>query len=234
MATRLRRVITAIDATGKPFSEIHRETEVNGKWYPDDPVPLSQAGADADEWKAAFNAAVQAENDQLKADIVALNADHAAAVAELQSTITAANGETQVAKSERDAALRDVAELTSRVEPLETQVATIPALHEQIATLTADLATRTAERDAALAQIPPAPGPREVTPQAFLLRVMSVAPHAIGKIWSSESEIAGVVAATLFTWPGLIDLDSPRLKELLGGLEQSGLMTQEEIAKVLE
>ncbi len=227
MATRLRRVITAIDATGKPFSEIHRETEVNGKWYHDDPVPLSQAGADADEWKAAFNAAVQAENDQLKADIVALNADHAAAVAELQSTITAANGETQVAKSERDAALRDVAELTSRVELLETQVATIPALHEQIATLTA-------ERDTALAQIPPPPKPREVTPQALLLRVMSVAPHAIGKIWSSESEIAGVVAATLFTWPGLIDLDSPRMKELLGGLEQSGLMTQEEIAKVLE
>lgn len=234
MTTRLRRVITAIDSAGKPFAEIHRETEVNGKWYPDDPVPLSQAGADAVEWKATFNAAVQAENDQLKSDIVTLNATHSAAVAELQAKITAANGETQVAKSERDSALRDVAELTSRVEPLETQVATIPALHEQIATLTSDLATMTAERDAALAQIPPPPKPREVTPQALLLRVMSVAPHAIGKIWSSDSEVAGVVAATLFTWPGLIDLDSPKLAELLGGLGQAGLMTPEEIAKVLE
>lgn len=182
MTTRLRKVITAIDANGKPFSEIHRETEVNGKWYPDDPVPLSQAGPDSDVWKTTFNAAVLAENESLKTTLATIATDHEATLADLRS---------------------------------------------QIASLTA-------ERDAALAQIPPVPGPREVTPAAVLGRIRDASPNSLQRIWSSELEIAALAAATLFTWPGMINLDSPLLAQLLGGLTQAGLLTADEVAKILE
>lgn len=200
MTTRTRKVITAIDANGKPFAEIHRETQIGERWFPDDPVPLELGGADAEAWKTEFNAAQQAENTSLKAEAETLKAEHATAVETLNAD----------------------------------HASTVSTLNAQIATLTADLSAMTAERDAAVAQIPPPPAPREVTPQALLMRVMTTSPHAIGKIWSSESEIAGVVAATLFTWPGLINLDSERLKELLGGLTQAGLLTADEVAKILE
>lgn len=99
MTTRTRKVITAIDAAGKPFAEIHRETQVGEKWYPDDPVPLELGGEDAAAWQAEFNAAQQAENTAIKAELETLKADQFAATQTLKSdhATTVANLNAQIA-----------------------------------------------------------------------------------------------------------------------------------------
>jgi hypothetical protein len=68
MATRIRKVVTAYDTQGRAFSEQHTETEVNGKWYPNDPITLDSTS----EWAGEFNAALESENKELQKKIVAL------------------------------------------------------------------------------------------------------------------------------------------------------------------
>lgn len=80
MVTRTRKVLIAIDDKGNSFAEIHRETQVGDKWYPDDPVPLELGSDDAAKWQAEFGAAQQAENTSLKTSLETLTADHAAAL----------------------------------------------------------------------------------------------------------------------------------------------------------
>lgn len=113
MTTRVRKVITAVDSAGVPFSEVHTETLVGNRWMPNDPTSLADAGPEAAAWKSQFNAAVSAQFDALKAQ-------HAAAQAELATLTTA-----------RDAGLQTIASLTEQVE-------TIPSLTERIAALTAE------------------------------------------------------------------------------------------------
>ena len=63
MTTRIAKVITAIDANGNAFSEQYTETLVNGKWLPNDPMPLDSLTV----WGQQFAAAVQAEKEVLAA-----------------------------------------------------------------------------------------------------------------------------------------------------------------------
>ncbi len=93
MSTRIRRIVTAIDAKGNAFAEAHTETEVGDKWYPNDPVSLDLAGPEADEWKATFNAATLAENksmaierDSLVTQVASLTKERDEALAKLETT----------------------------------------------------------------------------------------------------------------------------------------------------
>lgn len=77
MTTRIRKVITAIDFAGNAFSEIHSETQVGDRWYPNDPVSLDNAGPEAAAWQALYGATQAAQ-------IAALTAERDAAIAALQ------------------------------------------------------------------------------------------------------------------------------------------------------
>lgn len=66
---RIRKVITAVDVNGNTFAEIHHETKVGNRWYPEDPVPLDEAGPEAKKWKDDFGAAQQAELKRLRAEL---------------------------------------------------------------------------------------------------------------------------------------------------------------------
>lgn len=61
MTTRIRKVITAIDANGNAFSEQHTETLVGDKWFQNDPTTLT----DGSVWATQYNAALEATNAQL-------------------------------------------------------------------------------------------------------------------------------------------------------------------------
>lgn len=81
MTTRIRKVITAIDAAGKAFSEVHSETQVGDNWYPNDPVSLEDAGPEAAAWVELYGAtqaaqitALTAERDSLAAEVDRLTA----------------------------------------------------------------------------------------------------------------------------------------------------------------
>ena len=78
MTTRIRKVITAIDAAGNAFSEVHSETQVGDRWYPDDPVTLDNAGPEAAAWQAIYDAAQAAQ-------ITALTAERDGATAALET-----------------------------------------------------------------------------------------------------------------------------------------------------
>lgn len=78
MTTRLRKVITALDANGQAFSEVHTETLVGEKWFPNDPTTLDAAGPEADAWKTLYNASALAECADLRSQIVQKNDEIAA------------------------------------------------------------------------------------------------------------------------------------------------------------
>lgn len=98
----------------------------------------------------------------------------------------------------------------------------------------AEIAELTAEVARLTALIPPAQGPRQLTPNEFMMRMVTVAPKHVREIWSSDSEAAVMAATTLFTTIGFIDLDSPRLAALLAGLIQAGLLSQTERDEILK
>lgn len=70
--TRIKKVVTTIDDSGKAVAETHSEGLLNGQWWPLDPVPLATAGPEWDEWKAQFSGALIAERDQLLIEKTAL------------------------------------------------------------------------------------------------------------------------------------------------------------------
>lgn len=225
--TRMCKVIAVIDRDNHAHAESHSEVDIDGKIYPVDPVELDLAGEEAAEFKKMFGAAQQAEIKQLKADAEKMTAEHAAAMATTTDQLADV--------------IQQLADANANIDSLQTQVDTIADLQEtintqqqQISTTATELAAMAAERDEWKAQVPPPPKPREVMPGKLLARLMAVAPRAITKIWISREDIAAISAATLFTWPGLIDLDSPRLKEMFSGLVAAGLLTDDEMAKVLE
>jgi hypothetical protein len=88
MATRLRKVITAIDANGTPFSEVHTETLVSEKWYANDPVTLDLAGPEADAWKELYNASALAECSGLRSQVVHKNDAIAALTKQVEELTT--------------------------------------------------------------------------------------------------------------------------------------------------
>lgn len=107
----------------------------------------------------------------------------------------------------------------------------LTAAQELLDSLTAEHTALEAERDALLARVPPEPKPREVTPAAFLERFEQ---QQLYRIWNSESPIAGAACWTLFTWQGLINLDSPRLHQLLAGLVAAELLTADDVTHITE
>jgi hypothetical protein len=92
MTTRIRKVITAIDANGNAFSEQHTETLVDGKWFQNDPTTLTDGSAWADQYNAALEAtnaalvsAHKTELDSVQAALTTANAT----IADLEARIAA-------------------------------------------------------------------------------------------------------------------------------------------------
>lgn len=202
MTTRIRKVITAIDASGNAFSEVHSETQVGERWFPNDPTSLSVAGPEASAWQEQFNSAVSSELDTLKST-------HNTTLEEL-AAITV----------ERDMAQKQAESLTEQVARIEGLLSRIDEL--------------LAERDELLSRVPPEQGPRQLTPNEFMIRMLTVAPQHVREIWTSDSEAAAMASVMLFTTIGLIDLDSPKLAELLKGLIAAGLLSQTERDEILK
>lgn len=90
-----------------------------------------------------------------------------------------------------------------------------------------------AEIDRLTSLIPPTPGPRQITRREFSARFDAMAPGKMRAIWDSDSDIAFQVCLALFTWDGPIDLDSPLLAQLLGGLVQTGFLTSDEMTAII-
>lgn len=83
------------------------------------------------------------------------------------------------------------------------------------------------------ALVPPPVGPRQITRREFSALFDSKAPGKMRATWDSDSDIAFQVCLALFTWDGLIDLDSPLLAQMLGGLAQAGLLTVDEMSAII-
>lgn len=84
---RIRRVVTAIDASGNTFSECHAETFVGGRWVADDPKSLANSGPEADAWANRYCGAIEAERDQCRLDLAAATNSLTAMTAERDALI---------------------------------------------------------------------------------------------------------------------------------------------------
>lgn len=212
---------------------------VNGKEYEGDPQPLS--GTDDPAFAVfaeSFSAAVVAERDSLANDKATLTTNLATAnatIATRDATIT--QHETTI--SARDATIETMqadatAAATAAQEAAATAAASIAELTAEKQTLTQQVATLTTEKAAVQAELDDLkasliPGPRQITPGQLLERI---SPELMVKIWNSGLPIAGIACATLFTWQGFIDLDSDRLAAILKSLEDAGLLSADDVAKM--
>ncbi len=68
MTTRTRKVVTAISESGQAVSEIHTETLIGDRWFPNDPLPLDSLS----EWAATFNAAIESERNSLASQLTSI------------------------------------------------------------------------------------------------------------------------------------------------------------------
>lgn len=135
------------------------------------------------------------------------------------------------AVAERDQLRQQLNSLTDQNATLQAQVDTIAGLQSQIDTLKADLAAMTADRDAWQAQVPPPAGPREVTPEAFCDRFTV---EQVVAIQLSTVPLVVYARTLLQTRTSLINLDADKTRQLVGGLVQAQLLTEDEAAKLLE
>jgi len=220
MSTRVRKVLTTIDASGNPFSEIHTETLVGEKWFPNDPVPLANAGPEAIAWQSQFSAAVSAKYD---AEVTA----HASTLAQLQAMT-----------GERDRITQDLQAMTSardeaiaKRDELQTER---DQLTEQLQTAGAKEAELTAEVERLTALIPPPREDYQVTRAEFLARLQAADPQVIVDIWKSQSAESILAAVSLFTHDGVIDLrPGQRTHLMLQSLIPLGIITKEQVDSIL-
>lgn len=229
MTQRPYEVLARFGGDGKVAGvSVRYITTVNGKEYEGDPQPLSGTDDPAfAEFAEAFSAAVVAERDSLATDKATLTTELATAnatIATRDATIT--QNETTIAA--RDATIETMqADATAAATSVAELTAEKTTLTHQAATLTTEKASVQAELDALKASL--IPGPRQITPGQLLERI---SPELMVKIWNSGLPIAGIACATLFTWQGFIDLDSDRLAAILKSLEDAGLLSADDVAKM--
>lgn len=229
MTTRIRRVVTAIDADGKTFSEVHSEVQAGERWFPLDPVSLVDAGPDAKAWQDQYGATqseeigtLTAERDQLKSELDTANSTIEtlqpqvdtipglqSEFARLTSELSTATTSLTEAESARDAAL-------SQVETLQPLADSVPGLQAEIERLTA--------------LIPPPLPERSIYPRELLGRLTRA--EVIAALRSDDDDVIFAVANLQTTVsPVLLDADGTRL--LIGSLVVAGIITSERMAEVL-
>lgn len=118
MTSRVRRVVTAIDASGSAFSEVHTETQVGERWFPDDPTSLAQDSPELADWRAQYGGALEAERNSLAAQVAMLTAERDEALAQVEPL------QTQVAslQAQLDAILNPPGPDLSTVEGAKTYI----------------------------------------------------------------------------------------------------------------
>jgi hypothetical protein len=141
MTTRIRKVITAIDANGNAFSEQHTETQVGDKWFPNDPTPLDSLSS----WGTQFAASVQTENATLKADLAAKTTAYDA----------------EVAKSE--ALEADKATLTDQLQLANKTLESVEATALDLGTQLAEANATIAGLQTRIVELTPPPSPLSIT-----------------------------------------------------------------------
>lgn len=217
MTTRIRKVITAIDANGNAFSEQHTETQrLNGTWEQNDPTTLT----DGSVWATQYNAALEATNAHLVAA-------HKTALDAKEAELTTANATIATLASETTTQAATIATLQADNETKQTALDTANAT---IATRDATIAALESRVASLLTELPF--NPRIIDASKFYERITK---DEFAALSVSDDETLRTIAKTILAyktndWP--VVFDSQEMQGMLAYLVGSGFLTAERAAQL--
>lgn len=229
MSSRLYELKARIKADASVALEVRDLYTVNGKEFEGDPRPIADGDADTVAFLAGFNSAAVAERDAKISELAQAQTDHQAALAAKDAahadevaTLNADHAAAVQAKDDEIAALNE--SLAAATAAKQTAEAALTTAETALTAAQARIAELEAELDAL--KNPPV-DPRVLYPSEFQARLTRSERKAIFRAAGSENEILsdiGLEAISTMWTVTRVELDNALLIELLGALEQAGLI----------